>query len=854
MLDLADANKQQRPSSRPVFIVNKAKGQGCININANEKETKDTIAELFDISAKKYRKFIGFDYETNGLCPIINKPLLAGLGLPDAQIGIDCHGINIFDLFPDNWRDYTFVAHNAKFDYSFTDSHYGVHIPKMYDTMVASQKLLQNTKKRHSLPECLYRYLGIELESPKDTRLQFVGRNPEIHNLYTYTQLRYLCEDVQYLVPLKTAIDKVAEKYNLKRWLYSVELRLMQILGRAENRGIGMDFDGIQEILSKNEKKAFDLACQLDDELRTLSKGSQYFKGGIYSAKRNFYDPSAYQYDFTTGKTTEKGIAISTRAKKKPLKKAVANTANINWNSDTTVLKIFGLLKEPLLTKDEHYLIPLVRNNKVSRTTALAYIAGEYKEIFLPSSFQTNKKAFAKYLIDKPNTRCRKLINLLVEYSRVTHEINSFGYGYLRKKNPITGLVHTLYKQAATANSRFSSGAGGESEKGDKKEMSYRIQSQNIPRDNNIRNLLHSPQRDEGWMVATCDLSGAEVTIICDKAHDEKLYEWAVKNDDAHSPIVQNSWRYLFLYRAGYEAGQWINARDFFSKVKYGQIDKWADKILTINNKKAHELAKLAKTFIVSKQVNKPYRQGGKNNTFGSIYNMGKETAAATYNGTTAELRKVDPNAIPVNVTGEEASIALWAIKKAIPKTFSFVEEQSRKALKQGYLVLNNRSHSRVWFDNVLYIKSAINDTIKENARDGIKSYLSEIDLYNGEYILNTGEVFNLKWDEIKEIDGQARNLPISGTQADMIKEAMVVMDNIITKYSLQAHFMMQVHDELVYDYNPVMGNISYNLDNVTYTHKFPELLKNVMATVATKYLYHYEMHAEVEDKPFWTK
>ena len=113
-------------------------------VNFNSDEARESIHRVFSLSKEKYKMFVALDYETNGLCPILNIPLLLGIGLPELQIAVECHNINPYDLFPKDWKDYIYVAHNGKFDHSVAEANHKVEIEKLFDTMVADQKVMQN--------------------------------------------------------------------------------------------------------------------------------------------------------------------------------------------------------------------------------------------------------------------------------------------------------------------------------------------------------------------------------------------------------------------------------------------------------------------------------------------------------------------------------------------------------------------------------------------------------------------------------------------------------------------------------------------------------------------------------------
>ena len=372
--------------------------------------------------------------------------------------------------------------------------------------------------------------------------------------------------------------------------------------------------------------------------------------------------------------------------------------------------------------------------------------------------------------------------------------------------------------------------------------------AQNIPRKKKFRHCFKGDIIfGKESSIITCDLSGAEVAILCDKSADKNLYEWAILQDDTHSPMVQNVWRNIYLYRSGKLCGEW-NTPKQFQKLK-GK----SNNIAKSTNEEVIHWYNLSKTFIVSKTENKAYRQAGKNGTFGGLYGMKAAKAAETFNGTDSELMKIDSNYTPVNVTEEEGHIILLAQKSVIPDAYSYVESNVNKAFNQGFLQYDNKSKSRIWFPDVLKLFKEIEEEhqIDYNILNPQISYLGD-----GRYkVIQTDIHYELSYVAKKSIDGQARNVPISGTQADCVKEAIVEICSYleINNYK-EIKWLSQVHDELVFSMPKRMDGQSTEYYNSKRKINFPEYVKKTMINAANKHMSYVKMGADYEVLNSWTK
>ena len=149
-------------------------------------------------------------------------------------------------------------------------------------------------------------------------------------------------------------------------------------------------------------------------------------------------------------------------------------------------------------------------------------------------------------------------------------------------------------------------------------------------------------------------------------------------------------------------------------------------------------------------------------------------------------------------------------------------------ALQTGKVVLNYRTNSVVHFPA---IKKSISNAIKAN-----KEYNVYRDLVKSDKLQAAG----------------ARNYIISGTQADALKETMVVLDKFITEHKLDATIVLQVHDELqVKFHNKYLEKI------IEYEGKLinsSELVTNIMLTTCNQYLTNTKFGVETEISKVWKK
>ncbi len=182
------------------------------------------------------------------------------------------------------------------------------------------------------------------------------------------------------------------------------------------------------------------------------------------------------------------------------------------------------------------------------------------------------------------------------------------------------------------------------------------------------------------------------------------------------------------------------------------------EEILQNAYKKGEDVHSLTAKLLLDKHsINEAERRLGKTINFGVIYGMGAQRFSRS-----------------TGVTISEAKEFLAKYKNRYKKVFSFLELQERLALSRGYVttILGRRR----------YFHFNKNGLGRLKGKDPF-----EIDLI-------TARRAGIEAQQLRA----AANAPIQGSSADIIKIAMIKLDEELKKKNLPAHLLLQVHDELV--------------------------------------------------------
>jgi len=170
-----------------------------------------------------------------------------------------------------------------------------------------------------------------------------------------------------------------------------------------------------------------------------------------------------------------------------------------------------------------------------------------------------------------------------------------------------------------------------------------------------------------------------------------------------------------------------------------------------------------ARLLLEKEEVSADERRLGKTINFGVIYGMGAQRFARE-----------------TGVSQAEAKEFLAKYKERYPKVFAFLELQERLALSRGYVETILGRRRPFHFD-----------------RNGLGRLLGKDPL---EIELDVARRGGMEAQQLRA----AANAPIQGSSADIIKLAMIQLQAALEQQALPARLLLQVHDELVLEVDPV--------------------------------------------------
>lgn len=179
--------------------------------------------------------------------------------------------------------------------------------------------------------------------------------------------------------------------------------------------------------------------------------------------------------------------------------------AIINWDSPKQVVEIFNLLGFDTKVVDKK--------------------TGENKDSVLE-----------KVLIGQKGI-CDEFLDLYFKYKEYSKVCSTYGQGHLNMINPITGRIHTTFKQLGAASGRFSCGSTqpntdlAKYKNIPQKECTY-CNLQQLPSDEPTRSSFVAPK---GSLFVSADFSAEEARLSGDIYQDEEVLNIFRKGLDSHS-------------------------------------------------------------------------------------------------------------------------------------------------------------------------------------------------------------------------------------------------------------------------------------------------------------------------------
>lgn len=614
---------------------------------------------------------------------------------------------------------------------------------------------------------------------PEDKEIRKDFMKMNKYSKFLLKHILYGAGDVGETTDIATVQKKLLAESKQDWFVRNVEFPLVKLLSEIELKGLHLDEVKWQTLITTKKKKKLETAIKLDEEIRTLGKGNLKVTGGKYSNKRR------------SGEITQIGLfGDNTIIENKNLK-------NINYNSPNEVESIIGKLGFPVpsyvVTKDKYVKDKLVEKR------------GQVKESLKEEVINT-------YILANPTIAIRPFLECLLEYKGLQKFISSYGLKFLHEtivknnkielgfKNPVTGRVHTVLRQCTTDNGRLASG--------EKDEGLFNIQ--NLPAEKEVRQAfcLTQEEIDLGYWISTVDWSGAEGVIMAALANEQKLYNLAADKiidgkkveGDLHSPIATKCWRAVYTYRL---SKQLVFLEGTKIPLTKEQNDAW----FTIQDSKGKKYV-LIEDFLVDKHNNKQLRTDFKSMTFGIVYQMMSKKGGET-----------------LNIPKDDAQVIIDVVKAEFPLVFKMIDQKIAQAFRYGYVVFNTRSNNRRSFAEVLEILATINQS--KYSDEAIIAYVKE----------------KLGFSKASSIAAEAANVAISGTQADMLKEAMVEVRKHPDYIKSKAAMLGSIHDELV---------------TMHIGKEFGETIKRIMIEVADRYLSIYSdnirMGADLQILHSWNK
>lgn len=448
-----------------------------------------SVQESLDIM--KDWQVVQYDSETTGrdchLCSLLSMQFGSADG--NTQVVVDCSTIN-----PAKYKEFLesryIIGQNLKFDLQFLFN-YSIVPSRIYDTMIVEQLLHLGYPSgiiSYSLKSIAKERLGIDID--KSVRGEIIWRGLDTR------VIQYSAGDVKYLYPIMMSQWEDCKKQGCTVGA-KLENDAVIPIAYMEWCGIHLDVDKWKAKMKKDKEHLNSSKQALDAFIVRLS--NEGFKCPFKDGMGSIFYKDVPAQEFKKFVFIDRQGDLFSGFNLDP-------QVTINWSSSQQVTKVAKLLGFDTTVKDKK--------------------TGEDKDSVLEKQLSTQKGI------------CDEFLTLYFAYQEHAKVVSSFGQGHLNAINPITGRLHTVFKQLGAASGRLSCGSNQpNTDLAKYKKLPVNAckypNIQQLPADDATRGAFIAP---EGYNFVSADFSAEESRLGADIYQDKEfLKEFTEGSGDTHS-------------------------------------------------------------------------------------------------------------------------------------------------------------------------------------------------------------------------------------------------------------------------------------------------------------------------------
>lgn len=463
---------------------------------------------------------IQYDCETDSTDCHLGKLLLAQFGSPDksTQIVVDVQNCGYdFSIFKQVLENHLLVGHNLKFDLQWLYN-YNIIPRKIWDTMIVEQLLFlgyTSAEKKYNLHDVAMERIGVDID--KTVRGQIIWRGVDKATII------YGATDVMHLTDIAKLQYQDCKARNCVLGA-KIENDCVPAIAYLEWCGIKMSADKWKAKMKEDQTNVEKAKKTLDDWLLDYAE-KHHFDG--YNITPTTKDDLGREFPLKPIpfgiKLKSKFIPFLSKAVQLNLFEEVSTkpTVLINWDSPQQLVFIAKMLGFDTNVQDKE--------------------TGEDKESAIEKQLTSQKGVNDKFLdmlfgYDTKDENGKKIH--VWGYKEARKVVTTYGQKHLNIIHPITGRIHTTYRQIGTISGRMACGSNQPNmpiaryKKIPPKETMY-PNHQQLPHDPITRACFVA---EEGNLFCSSDFSAMEARIGAD-VYDEPIMldEFLTGSGDSHA-------------------------------------------------------------------------------------------------------------------------------------------------------------------------------------------------------------------------------------------------------------------------------------------------------------------------------